>query len=387
MPTDLTERVRAAGIQLSALRSGGALPAETYENAQIESTGTEVYDLNGELLFHRVPIRRGTQQVAFTDVAAHEGLGGPLLATSSGLEWNEAAILDRARAAAAKRKRNLKYDTVRFVAYSYPKIALQFLQGDTEVLMLEWMTWEPVPPARPAVRGVPPVPGNFERWSLLDSLPAARKRANARSLQKSLEVARSREVRAAATAVISTSVLTPAVIKLTETYEVHFRKNAGHVPCFELRGQETNVWCVAASTQMLLNFYRFDYTQTRLAQEMGLGTLAHPNGLPYGQEAKVVTCIEKLSSNVLDATVYATPTWALLTGELYANRPLISFIPGHSRAVAGFTRSLLSLAGSTPFRGLLVYDPWPPTTGVITRWENFNTSTYRNLFTAVLKHV
>lgn len=387
MPTDIVERVRVAGIQLSALRSGGALPAEVYENAQIESTGTAVYDINGELLFYRVPIRRANQQVAFTDIAVHQGLGGPLLATSSGLEWNEATILEQARAAATKQKRNLKYDAVRFVAYSYPKIALQFLQGDTEVLMLEWMTWKQVPPARPVVRGTPTEPGNFERWSLLGALPAARQRANARSLRKSLEVAQSKEVRAAATAVISTSVLTPAVIKLTETYEVHFRKNAGHFPCFELRGQETNVWCVAASTQMLLNFYRYDYTQTRLAQEMGLGTPAHPNGLPYGQEAKVVTCIEKLSSNALNATVYAAPTWPLITSELYANRPLISFIPGHSRAVAGFTRNLLALPGQQAFRGLLVYDPWPPTTGVITRWENFNITTYRNLFTAVLKHV
>lgn len=387
MPTDIVERVRVAGIQLSALRSGGALPAEVYENAQIESTGTAVYDINGELLFYRVPIRRANQQVAFTDIAVHQGLGGPLLATSSGLEWNEATILEQARAAATKQKRHLKYDAVRFVAYSYPKIALQFLQGDTEVLMLEWMTWKQVPPARPVVRGTPAEPGNFERWSLLGALPAARQRANARSLRKNLEVAQSKEVRAAATAVISTSVLTPAVIKLTETYEVHFRKNAGHFPCFELRGQETNVWCVAASTQMLLNFYRYDYTQTRLAQEMGLGTPAHPNGLPYGQEAKVVTCIEKLSSNALNATVYAAPTWPLITSELYANRPLISFIPGHSRAVAGFTRNLLALPGQQAFRGLLVYDPWPPTTGVITRWENFNITTYRNLFTAVLKHV
>ncbi len=63
---------------------------------------------------------------------------------------------------------------------------------------------------------------------------------------------------------------------------------------------------------------------------------------------------------------------------------MISFIPGHSRAVAGYTRNLLALAGFTPFRGLLVYDPWPPNAGVITRWENFDTMTYRFAFTAAL---
>jgi hypothetical protein len=64
---------------------------------------------------------------------------------------------------------------------------------------------------------------------------------------------------------------------------------------------------------------------------------------------------------------------------------LISFIPGHSRTVAGYTRSLWSFAGG--FRGLLVYDPWPPNAGVITRWENFATQSYRLAFTAVLRHV
>jgi hypothetical protein len=31
--------------------------------------------------------------------------------------------------------------------------------------------------------------------------------------------------------------------------------------------------------------------------------------------------------------------------------------------------------------------PWPPNAGVITRWENFNVSSYRHALTAKLKHV
>jgi len=41
----------------------------------------------------------------------------------------------------------------------------------------------------------------------------------------------------------------------------------------------------------------------------------------------------------------------------------------------------ISLGGNA-FRGLLVYDPRPPNAGVITRWENFDTQTYRRAFTA-----
>jgi hypothetical protein len=112
-----------------------------------------------------------------------------------------------------------------------------------------------------------------------------------------------------------------------------------------------------------------------------------PNGLPYGQEQKVVDTIEKLSSNALDASMTANPGWSVYYNDLKANRPMISFVPGHSRAVAGYTRNLLALAGFTPFHGLLVYDPWPPNVGVITRWENFDTHTYRYAFAASLKHV
>ena len=99
---------------------------------------------------------------------------------------------------------------------------------------------------------------------------------------------------------------------------------------------------------MLLLFYRYRYTQTRLATELGLGTPSNPNGLPYGQEQKVVDTIEKMTSNALDASMIANPTWTVYRNDLKANRPMISFIPGHSRAVAGFTRNLLALTWIHP---------------------------------------
>jgi hypothetical protein len=133
---------------------------------------------------------------------------------------------------------------------------------------------------------------------------------------------------------------------------------------------------------MLLDFYRYEYTQVRLAQELGLGTLANPNGLPYSRVGDVVTVIEDLTSNALDCTMITNPGWTTFRDEIRANRPLISFIPGHSRTVAGYTRNLLGLPFFTPFRGLLVYDPWPPNVGVITRWENFDTQIYQYAYSS-----
>jgi hypothetical protein len=384
MPIARAEIKRLAGLELNALRAADALREDVFENARITSTGTVIHDVNGEPLFHRIPLTRGKRQLAFADIAVNEALGHPLLAISHGIDWDEKAILKKAAVAARKARRGFSYDKARFVTYSFPKVAVQFLKGDEEVLMLEWVTWAQVPPSRQRKRDEPP--GDFERWSLLDEMPVATKRANSRKFLQRTERWRAQQFAGFQPAVLSkTKFLRNVAFRLIETYEIHYSpQTADHAVCFELRGQETNVWCVGASVEMLLLFYRYSYTQTRLATELGLGTPSNPNGLPYGQEQKVVDTIEKMTSNALDASMIANPTWTVYRNDLKANRPMISFIPGHSRAVAGYTRSLLALAGFTPFRGLLVYDPWPPNAGVITRWENFDTMTYRFAFTAAL---
>ncbi len=388
MPVPVEQIQRLAGFELNALRTTNALGKE-FDNLKIPAAGTPIYDINGTLLFYRMPLSRGAAVSGYADLAANEALGEPLVAVSMGAKWDEKAVLREAVAAA--RKRSLNYDSIRFVAYSFPKIALQFQLKDREVLMLEWQTWQEVPPQAP--RRQPLAPSNFERWSFIDEMPAEIRQARLQGFRKRLEIWQSPEVSRLNPVVISRNIRIPIV--LVDTREIHYSpRTADHHPCYELRGQQTNVWCVAASVEMLMNFYRYRYDQPRLAQEMQLGTCDAPNGLPYGEEHRVVDTIEKLSSNTLDATAIANPGWATFESEIRANRPLISFIPGHSRTVAGYTHNLIHLASQPPFMGLLVYDPWPPTDcahpnagGVITRWENFATQTYRYAFTAVLKQV
>lgn len=178
------------------------------------------------------------------------------------------------------------------------------------------------------------------------------------------------------------------ILKLVDAREIHYSsRDADHHPCYELRGQQTSVWCVAASVEMVLNFYRYPYDQVRLARELGLGTLANPNGLSYADVGDVVTVMENLSSNALDVTMHTNPGWSVFHDEISANRPLISFVPGHSRSVAGYTHSRIALVNQIPFRGLLVYDPWPPNAGVITRWENFATQIYQYAYSSVLQQI
>jgi Peptidase_C39 like family len=369
-----------AWIELNMLNYADVLPLE---GAVMKREPTDVYDINGEVLFQRFPID-GPQGRGFADAAADPRLGAPLVAAAPSGEWNEAALLEQAAAAFRKRFRDKQFDRARFVAFSFPKIGVQFLSEGEEIALLELFTWEPVPPARTRPKGEPPA--NFERWSFLEELdPRVARTRRSRFTRRVTElepILVKLDEREFFT--IEKQLVAPLVdiaVLLTDTRQLHYSKNnADHEPCYEVRGQQTNVWCVGASVQMLLDFYRYEYLQTRLATELGLGTLANPNGLPYSRVGDVVTVIERLTSNALNATMNTAPNWTEFRNEIRANRPMISFIPGHSRTIAGYTVSNIFVI--SPFRGLLVYDPWPPTSGVITRWENFATQTYSHAYTA-----
>jgi len=387
-----------AGLELNALRLTGVL-GEEYEKVRVPARGTPIHDVTGPVLYHRLRLTRGRETVASADIAVAPVMGEPLLAVSMGLPWDEKSLLEQATSAAKKGRRGFKFDTARFVAYSYPKVGVQFLLDGKEVLLLELGTWVPVPPANPKQRSAPPregeqpagpFPSNFERWSVVEETPPDQRRARERSFARRLNAWDVPALRRLDVRVIVAERLRirDLVVRLVDTRELHYSpRNEDHHTCYELRGQQTSVWCVGASAEMLLNFYRYQYDQIRLAQELGLGTLANPNGLPYARVGDVVTVLEDLSSNALDVTMHVNPAFDIFRNQIIANRPLISFVPGHSRTVAGYTRHLIALVNQLPFRGLLVYDPWPPNAGVITRWENVATQTYQYAYSAVLRHV
>ncbi|MGH7437332.1 MAG: C39 family peptidase [Polyangiaceae bacterium] len=335
-----------------------------------------------------MPLAKGREVIGYADIAASGAFGDVVLAVSLGAAWDEPSLRKAASSEAKRRLKGQRFDDARFVVFSFPKVAVQFLAEGRELLMLELHTWRPVPPARRGAASKKP-PGNFQRWSLLDSLSTATK---GRRTERVLDRLSQWDKRAPA----ATGRYNPALLGVTafrralgvsrrppiaDTRVLHYTTiNADHSVCYELRGQLTNVWCVAASVEMVLDFYRYRYPQTRVATELGLGTIASPSGLPYSHDSWVVDTLQKLSNKSLTATLNNAPTWAQFRSEIRANRPLVSFIPGHSRTVAGYVSS--TVFPWHTFRGLLVYDPWPPTTGVITRWENFDTQSYRVTFTA-----
>jgi hypothetical protein len=372
-----------AWAELNLINAAGAIRG--FEGGRLARAGTVVYDLNGEPLFLRTRVEGGDTE-GYVDSAVDPRVGAPLMAISHA-DWAPQALYEEAADTLRSRRRPVTYNEARFVAYSFPKVAIQFLRDGAEVALLELYTWRQVPPARKRRKNEPP--GDFERWSFLDEQPANVVTRNRRRFTKRAKelnrVIPGRELLKLQLidAEWFMSYIDRIDLWLNDTRELHYStNNADHHTCYELRGQQTSVWCVAASVQMVLDFYRYNYLQTRLATELGLGTLTNPNGLPYGNEQLVVDTLEDLTSNALDAGLNWSPSWAEFRTEIRANRPLISFIPGHSRTVAGYTRS--GLPWLSPFRGLLVFDPWPPNVGVITRWENFDTQSYRVTFNAHL---
>jgi hypothetical protein len=389
---DAGEVRRLASLELNLLNYSRAFPLGSLEGARLD-VSTPIYDLNGELLFHRLPIQKNDSPWGYADVAAHTALGAPLLAVAPAATWDEQSVLGEAREAflslvagsADPILRKSTYDEIRIVAYSFPKIAVQFLSKKKEVAMLEYVTWTPVPPAPASPDRRLLQPGNFERWSLLDELDEKRKTENERKFASRIKGLNKAELTAANVGLVSSALVDrlPSLIRLSFSYDLHYSPRlSDHHVCYELRGQETSVWCVGASVQMLLDFYRYNYTQSQIATQLGLGTLTNPNGLPYSQVGAVVTQLEAMSSNALAAVMITNPVFSDFTGEVSQNRPMISFIPGHSRTVAGYTETLFLDPEFGPFQGLLVYDPWPPNAGVITRWENFATQTYQYAYKA-----
>lgn len=370
---DTRQIQRLASLEVNALVKAEMLPANELVGALVDKKFTTIHDLNGEPLFYRVPLLLKKQPVAYADIAANPAMGAVVLAFHMKMVWQPEELVNSAEAAAKKMIPRFTYDQFRFVAFSYPKIAVQFLKSEKEVAMIELYSGKPVPSEQEKALN----PYN-NRWSFIATM--SKTSINKRSKMFSARVEEWSKLTKEDIFTIDPGklVIKWPVVKREERVIHYSTDTTTHVPCFELVPQHTNVWCVAASTKMILDFYRFVYTQDRIAVEEELGTHALPNGLPYGDEFKVVNTIEKLSSNGLDATLNMSPAWSEFRSEILGNRPLISFIPGHSRSIAGYSQTKIFTWYTSRF--LRLYDPWHPHIGVIS-WENYDAQIYRATFT------
>lgn len=156
---------------------------------------------------------------------------------------------------------------------------------------------------------------------------------------------------------------------------IRFSPRCNTPESFELYAQKTNVYCAVATGQMILDFYKYHYTQNQIATAMGTGSGGTSNS---GQ----VNGYESLSKNCLNATYDNTANWYEARNEINANRPLKSGVPGHARACAGWRQQRIWIIGQQPKRWLKIYDPSPWNADICkggrVYWENWNAITHTN---------
>jgi hypothetical protein len=113
-----------ATVELNLFNLAHTLPGMRLEGAQLDP-GTPIYDVSGEVLFYRVPLRDECgERLGYADVAAQTLFGSPLLATAADPAWDAHAWVAKAQTALERlsreqsynRKELSEYDDVRLVA-------------------------------------------------------------------------------------------------------------------------------------------------------------------------------------------------------------------------------------------------------------------------------
>lgn len=352
----------------------------------LQPKALEIFDLNGQALFYDFSIMQGRTVVGTIRAAANSTIGAPVVSIRLGAhKWD----LDTAKGRIAEivRKKFSKLavkDTV-LICYSYPKIGLLVsLASDKEERQLVFDISDfSIIPDKPEKEGTE---GAF-CWSFLGSInkrsvPARRKRYDAAAglakkvFGKEYGPGIFRITNLAVVADLSKLVLKTRTEKKLQ-FCTHYRHDeTGSHHCFILHAQQVNDYCSVATCQMILCYYRYYYAQNEIAPSLGYSA---GGGCP----ADVSAGYEALSNNHLNATFDNSATWAEARDQINLLQPMKSGVPGHARAIAGYSSNLFSVLGSsTADKKLFVYDPWPWNAdlkaGGDVYWEDWDSVTHTN---------
>jgi hypothetical protein len=353
------QSIRLAREQLSALQQGSALLRECTISVRLGDIGTMIKDNNGTPALIRVPLLNSkNESVGFADIATAPELGSVLFSVAIGKIWDELVIRRRVD------QQGLPSDGA-FVAYDYPKIGLEVGQGTEGKLVYDWISGELVRPARPPLTDSTTV----YSYSMIESLSDDLRISNVGQFEILTSVLQGLETESVA-------------LVCSPQKEIRYSERPASHPCFELRTQNVHEWCVPASIEMLLAFYRYNFAQADIAQAMGQEDAnGNESELPTGKEYKVLEVISSLTRGALEPRMYPREGafWEVITREIDANRPMILFTGGHARVVTGYS---ICLIGPLYLKSLTLYDP--AETKVC--WEYYNSNKELVLFSAALRH-
>jgi hypothetical protein len=370
---------------------------EGWGGFQLDPEPIVLYDLNGQILFYEFGVMDGKELVGSVKASASKIIGSAVPTVEFGPRgWDPDDALKKANDEIKTRFPKANIIEKELVCYSYPKIGVRIDIEEPEIgsqsLVLDVADLSLVERfGADELEGFTAYsfyqeiaePNAFEReqrWELADRELEAARSATPRVFEPAFTAREMLDIR---------RTLVPQPVYPIPFYSSRTLQYSPRCPdrsheCFVLYGQETDYYCACATGQMILDFYRYYYTQDQIAEAMGTYEPdelypGHPGGTYNSGQ---VNGYESLSNNCLNATYDTTANWSEAKAEINANRPLKSGIFGHARACAGWKRQNIFIIGQKPKRWLYIYDPWPwnanSCQGGKILWEDWDAITHYN---------
>jgi hypothetical protein len=329
--------------------------------------GTEpliIHDLNGQVLFYEFTVRSGEKQVGSIKASASALIGSLVVTVEFGpRKWSRRRAQERAEEEARKRFPNARHSDAELVCYCYPKLGVRIYAEDREGQRSVIID---VADGSVIERFGSDEKEGVTAYSFLDEVAEPQRELRLRRFDlanRELDLLAREAPDILAEEPVKDlprikGILIPRNLGLSDKISLYSLRVLKYGPrctphdCFQLYAQQTDVYCAVATGQMILDFYRWNFTQNQIATAMNTdaGGTSNPDQ---------VTGYQSLSNQTLTATFDSSADWAEAKAEIDANRPVKSGIPGHARAVAGWKRQNFWLIGGAPKRWLQIYDPWP----------------------------
>jgi hypothetical protein len=369
---------------------GGGDELRRVADGRLDDSPLVINDLDGRPLFYEFEVRDREEVVGTVRASASQELGPSVLSTQLGARrWEPGAALRAAPGAVRElyRGQRVRVGAADLVCYCWPKIGVRVRFSSAELgersIVLDASDLLPIeryggdqPEGSTAYsfyaeQVEPELELRRRRWQREEEDLAIVRETVPEIMDEGIAI--DGELRDLLATRLHTRVTLDKLV-LTHQQTVRFGPRCSPHECMELYSQQTDVYCAVATGQMILDFYKWHFSQDQIAATMGTdsgGT--SQSGQIAGYEGR--------SNGCLDATLDETAAWSEAVAEINANRPFKSGIPGHARCGAGYERSW-SFSKFGFDRWLKVYDPWPWNAdicqgGAIT-WEDWDAVNHTN---------
>jgi hypothetical protein len=387
---------RLAVNEIAVMVLADVLSPEVFNHGRLMTSPTLVYDLNREVLFYRFALVKNHENFGYVDMAASAAFTNPLLSVTYGQSWKPFELIKKA--SQFVKDKGVKSEDARFVAFSYPRLAVQFLLSGGETITVDGVSGNEI--HLDSSFAISDLNNGDIAQSYLDSITSTRKKQNASLFNQHLEAwkkALSPNIDLHPTGSTSDDNLLIDSKEFGRDLKINFkelyRKNqvgyghadTDHRPCFESRTKDKYGSYWGACIQMLLQFYRYTYDQELIESYLNPFSPQNKQWPVKTPEKLLSNSINKLSRGALVSTLVKNPSFEDFEKELKENRPILAFTSNNNCRVVIGTLHNLFLPGQ-PIDYLLVNDP-TNSSATIQQWESFESQNYTYLITGRLKTI